>query len=81
MAHVTLVGTLRQFADNTAEHEVDAKSIKHLFTALTERFPALGPHLNDGMAVAIDGIIYQETLLQPIGENSDVHILPAIPGG
>ena len=81
MAHVTLVGNLRQFADGVAEHDIDAKTIKHLFAALSEKYPALAPHLIDGIAVAIDGEIYQETLFQPIGENAEVHILPAIPGG
>ncbi len=33
------------------------------------------------MAVAIDGQIYQETLFQEIGPNSEVHIMPQIAGG
>ena len=33
------------------------------------------------MAVAIDGQIYQETLLEPIGPDSEVFILPQIAGG
>jgi sulfur-carrier protein len=81
MAHVTLVGYLRQYADGIAEHDIDAKSIKHLFAILSERYPALAPLLENGMAVAIDGEIYQEALFQPIGDNAEVHILPAIPGG
>jgi hypothetical protein len=33
------------------------------------------------VAVAIDGQIYQETLLEPIGPDSEVFILPQIAGG
>jgi molybdopterin converting factor small subunit len=33
------------------------------------------------MAVAIDGQIYQNALLQEISPGSDVHILPPIAGG
>lgn len=81
MAHVTLVGNLRQFAGGVGELEVDAANIRQLFAKLGEQFPDLAPHLEDGMAVAIDGEIYQEALFQPISENAVVHLLPAIPGG
>jgi molybdopterin synthase sulfur carrier subunit len=81
MAHVTLVGNLRQFADGIGELEVEATNIRQLFAKLSERFPALAPHLEDGMAVAIDGEIYQEALFQTINDDAVVHILPAIPGG
>jgi hypothetical protein len=33
------------------------------------------------LAVAIDGQIYQDALLEPIGPDSEVHILPQIAGG
>ena len=33
------------------------------------------------VAVAIDGQIYQDALLEPIGADSEVHILPQIAGG
>ena len=33
------------------------------------------------MAVAIDGQIYQDALLEPIGPDSEVFVLPQIAGG
>jgi len=81
MAHVVLMGNLRQYTGGVTELEVDARNIRQLFKQLGERFPELSPHLEDGLAVAIDGQIYQDTLLEPIGETSDVHILPQIAGG
>jgi len=39
------------------------------------------PHLEEGVAVAIDGQIYQDALFQPIGPNSEVFLLPQIAGG
>jgi molybdopterin converting factor small subunit len=81
MAHVVLIGNLRQYTGGVTELEVDARSIRQLFAKLGERFPALAPHLEEGLAVAIDGQIYQDALLEPIGEKSDVHILPQIAGG
>ena len=42
---------------------------------------ALEPHLAEGVAVAIDGQIYQDALFQPIGPDSEVFLLPQIAGG
>ena len=81
MAHVTLIGNLRQFTGGVAEMHVEAGSVRQLFATLGKRYPALSPHLEQGLAVAIDGQIYQDALLQEIGPESEVHILPQIAGG
>ena len=52
-----------------------------LFRRLAERYPAIKPHLEEGLAVAIDGQIYQDAWLQPIPPDSEVHLLPQIGGG
>jgi sulfur-carrier protein len=81
MAHVTLIGNLRQFTGGVTQLDVDAANIRQLFTKLGKQFPDLLPHLETGSAVAIDGQIYQDALFQEIGPDSDVHILPQIAGG
>jgi len=81
MAHVTLIGNLRQYTGGVAELDIEAANVHQLFTRLGERYPALAPHLEQGSAVAIDGQIYQDALFQPIAPDSDVHILPQIAGG
>lgn len=81
MAHVTLIGNLRQFTGGITELHVDAATVRQLFTRLGERYPALLPHLESGSAVAIDGQIYQDALFQEIRPDSEVHILPQIAGG
>jgi molybdopterin converting factor small subunit len=81
VAHVTLIGNLRQFTGGVAEVDVEAANVRQLFARLGERYPALAPHLEQGLAVAIDGQIYQDALFQEIGPDSDVHILPQIAGG
>jgi len=81
MAHVTLIGTLRQYTGGVTELELEAANVRQLFARLGEKFPGLAPHLEQGLAVAIDGQIYQDALLQRIGPQSDVHILPQIAGG
>ena len=81
MARVELVGNLAQLTGGVARFELPATSVKELFAQLAALHPALGPHLEEGVAVAIDGQIYQDTLLEPIGPNSEVFVLPQIAGG
>jgi molybdopterin converting factor small subunit len=81
MARVVLIGNLAQITGGVAEFDLSATSVKHLFQLLVERHPALEPHLEDGIAVAIDGQIYQDSLLEPINPNSEVFLLPKIAGG
>ena len=81
MARVVLVGNLTQVTGGVAEFDLPATSIKHLFEMLANRHPLLARHLEDGVAVAIDGTIYQETLLEPIGPDSEVYLIPQIAGG
>ena len=81
MARVVLVGNLARLTDGVAEFQLSATSVKQLFEQLTELYPAIGRHLDDGIAVAIDGQIYQESLLEPIRPDSEVFLLPQIAGG
>jgi len=81
MARVVLVGNLSQLTEGVAEFDLPATSVKHLFALLGQRHPALAPHLQEGVAVAIDGQIYQDALLEPIEPGSEVFIIPQIAGG
>ncbi len=81
MAHVTLIGNLRQLTGGVTEVIIEARNVHQLFNALAARCPALAPHLQDGLAVAIDGQIYQDALLQEVPPDAEVHILPQIAGG
>ena len=81
MARVKLTHNLAQLTGGESEVEVAAGNIRQLFGELGARYPALKPHLDEGIAVAIDGEIYQDAWLQPIPPDSEVHIIPQIVGG
>src|SRR6266851_4254667 len=81
MARVVLVGNLAQLTGGVAEFDLSATSVKQLFRQLAELYPAIARHLEDGVAVAIDGQIFQDALLEPIGPESEVFVLPQIAGG
>ena len=81
MARVTLSSSLAPFADGVLELELEVANVRQLFQALGERHPELQQHLEAGVAVAIDGEIYQDALLQPIAHDSEVILITKIAGG
>ncbi|HEX5078795.1 MAG TPA: MoaD/ThiS family protein [Geminicoccaceae bacterium] len=81
MAKVVLTRGLTQYTGGERELELDAANIRQLLRALGERYPDLEPHLADGVAIAIDGEIFQDAWLEPIPPDSEVHIIPQIVGG
>ena len=82
MARLVLSGDLQKLTGSDAVVEIEARDIKQLLRMLSERFPALAPHLEqDSFAIAIDGEIFQDVWFAPIGPDSEVHLIPAIRGG
>ena len=81
MVRIVLPGMLQQYTGGISELNLEVRTIRQLFRELSEEFPDIAPHLEDSMAVAIDGQIYQDALLQPIPNDSEVHIIPKIGGG
>ena len=82
MARLILNSSLQKLTGGEAIVEIDARNVKQLLRVLSERFPALAPHLEqDSFAIAIDGEIFQDVWFAPIGPDSEVHLIPAIRGG
>ncbi len=81
MARIVLTRALRRFAEGQAEFELEVSTVRDLFRQLGERYPSMQPHLEQGIAVAIDGQIYQDALFEEIPPNSEVHVIPQIAGG
>ena len=50
----------------------EAANIRGLIRELDRRYPGLGEQVDESMAVAIDGVICQDTYLEPIGPDSEV---------
>lgn len=69
------------FAAGETEHDIDAANVRQLINRLDERFPGIGERLRERTAVAIDGEIFQDPLLQTIHPTSEVYFLPMIEGG
>ena len=82
MAKVILTRWLaRQFIAGQIEHQVPGLTIRALARELEYRYPGIIKHLEDGVAVAIDGEIYQNAFLEKVEPNSEVAFMPPIEGG
>ena len=81
MARIKLSSSLAPFTDGVLELELEVANVRQLFQVLGERYPELQPHLEAGIAVAIDNEIYQDALLQPIARGSEVILITKIAGG
>ena len=81
MARVVLPTSLaRQFAV-PAEQDLEARDVRALLVALDRVKPGLKREIEESMALAIDGEIYQDYMLEPLRPDSEVFIVPKVGGG
>jgi molybdopterin converting factor small subunit len=73
-AGLSLTGGLTEF-------EVEATTFRRLVLELERRFPGLGRQVEESMAVAVDGEIYQDAYGVALRAGSEVVLIPKIGGG
>lgn len=61
--------------------EIEADTCQTLVERMDERFPGFSEAIATGVAVAIDGQIYPNPLLERLRPDSEVCFLPALEGG
>ena len=81
MVEVTLTAALGAAAGGKQKLEVEAKDIRELFRKLAEQYPGLGPVIDGGVAVSIDGVIYRDTWSKELPKDAEIFLLPRIAGG
>ena len=78
---------LQGLTDGVKQVEVKGSNVRRVIDQLEEQYPGMKARLvEDGgirpnLAVAIDGEVARMGLLEKVGENSEVHFVPAIGGG
>ena len=60
---------------------MEATNFRRLILELEKRFPGLGVQVEESMAIAIDGIIYQDSYEAPLRPDSEIVLIPKIAGG
>jgi molybdopterin synthase sulfur carrier subunit len=82
MPKVVITGqAARRFTGGQTEVEIEADTVRRMITELDRRFPGLGHQIDEGMAVAIDGEIFQDAYQARLGPDSEVVLIPKIGGG
>ncbi len=81
MVEVTLWGSLGAAAGGKKTLDIEAKDIRELFAKLAEQHPGLKPHIERGIAVSIDGVIYRDTWSKALPQDAEIFLLPRLAGG
>ena len=82
MPRVVISGTsCQRFTGGKTELEVEATNFRRLVLELEQRFPGLGKQVEESMAVAIDGEIFQDAYLAQLNPESEIYLIPKIGGG
>jgi len=70
-----------QLTGGVTEFEVEATNFRRLIIELERRFPGLGHQVEESMAIAIDGEIYQDAYSVELRPGSEIVLIPKIGGG
>jgi len=82
MPKVVISGTsCQRFTGGKTEFEVAANTFRRLVLELEQRYPGLGKQVEESMAVAIDGEIYQDAYSARLEPDSEICLIPKIAGG
>ncbi len=87
MAKVFIPSLMRKLTEGRESTVARGRTVGEIIDDLDRQFPGFrrqvveGRELKHSVAVSIDGEIATEGLLEPVGESSEVHFVPAIAGG
>ena len=87
MATVYIPSLMQGLTGGQQQLEVPGATVRQIINNLEEAYPGIKDRLVDNnrikpnITVAIDGEVTPMGMLEKVGENSEVHFLPAIGGG
>lgn len=81
MVAVTLLGTMRAAIGGAETVEVSGKNTIQVLNALKKQYPVLVEHIERGVSVSIDGLVYEDAWFTEITDTSEVVIMPRMKGG
>ena len=74
-------GSCHQFTGGKTEFDVEATTFRQLVRELEKKYPGLGNQVEESMAVAIDGEIFQDAYHAELKPGSEIVLIPKIGGG
>lgn len=81
MVEVNLWSGLRRFTDGAEVVEVEARTVGQVLDALVAAHPGLGPVIEAGVSVAVDGEVVTGGRQVPVSPDSEVFLMQQIKGG
>ena len=87
MATIAIPSLMQKLTDGANQVVVEGKTLREVVNNLEAAHPGFKDRLCDGdrirpsISVYIDGVMTREGLHQPIGEEANIHFVPAISGG
>jgi molybdopterin converting factor small subunit len=74
-------GSCHQFTGGKTRFDVKATTFRQLILELDRDYPGLGKQVEESMAIAIDGEIFQDAYGVELRPNSEIVLIPKIGGG
>jgi len=87
MPHVFIPATLRSLTGGREVIDTGGQTVRQVIGELEEQYPGVRKQLcqddalRPGLSVVVDGSASSMGMMQPVGDDSEVHFLPAISGG
>ena len=87
MARVFIPATLRDRCDGRSEVEVEGTTLRQIVENLDAACPGIAARILEGKAVrpdlalAVNGVVGAEGLLERVPDGAEIQIMPAIAGG
>ena len=81
MPQIRVFGGLRDAVNGAESIQVEGTSIRELLQNLSRDYPPMRQRIEQGIAIAIDGVIYRDDWEQRIPEGAEVGLLSRIAGG
>ena len=78
---VIVSSSLSSAAGGQSEFEVEPGTINQILARLGRDYPLLAPIIEDGVAVAVDGVICRGNFTQLVQPDNEVVLLRQITGG
>ena len=78
---------MRSLTEGKSQVEVEGSTVRELVDALDVRYPGVAARIVEegrirpGLSVAVDGVVGNKGLREPVGPDSEVHFVPAMTGG
>lgn len=87
MATVFIPSLMQSLTEGKSQVQVEGSTVRQIINNLDSEYPGVKARLVDddrvkpNISVAVDGEVTPLGMLQRVGENSEVHFLPALGGG